>query len=42
MEDLAELLPRILDMDDDRPPLNLHVSYDSSDRIMLNFREDQT
>ena len=42
VEDLAELLPRILDMDDDRPPLNLHVSYDSSDRIMLNFREDQT
>ena len=42
VEDLPELLPLILDMDDDQPPLNVHVSYDASDRIILSFRKDQT
>ena len=40
VEDLPELLPKILDMTDDQPPMNVHVSYDQSDRIRLCFRGD--
>ena len=40
VEDLPELLPRILQMNDDQPPMDAHVSYDKSDRIRLRFRGD--
>lgn len=38
VEDLPQLLPRILQMDVDQPPMNAHVSYDQADRIRLRFR----
>lgn len=38
VEDLLQLLPRILQMSDDQPPMHVHVSYDESDRIKLRFR----
>ena len=38
VEDLPELLPRILKMSDDQPPMYIHASYDDSDRIQLRFR----
>ena len=38
VEDLPQLLPRILRMDDDQPPMNARVSYDQADRIKLRFR----
>ena len=40
VEDLPQLLPRILQMNDDQPPMDVHVSYDKSDRIRLRFRGD--
>ena len=40
VEDLPHVLPRILKMDDTEPPLNVHVSYDSSDQIVLRIRDD--
>jgi 8-oxo-dGTP diphosphatase len=40
VEDLPQLLPKILDVDDDQPPMNVHVSYDDHDRIRLRFRGD--
>ncbi len=40
VEDLPLILPRILQMDDDEPPLNARVSYDSSDQIVLRFRDN--
>ncbi len=40
VEDLPQLLPRILQMDDDQPPMNAHLSYDHADRIRLRFRGD--
>lgn len=40
VEDLPQLLPRILQMNDDQPPMDAHVSYDKSDRIRLRFRGD--
>ena len=39
VEDLPQLLPRILAMSDDQPPLNAHVSYDDDDKIVLRFKE---
>ncbi len=39
VEDLPLLLPRILDMADNDPPLSAHVSYDAQDQIMLKFHE---
>ena len=38
VEDLPQLLPRILQMSDNQPPMQAHVSYDESDRIRLRFR----
>ena len=40
VEDLPQLLPRILQMSDDEPPLHVHVSYDELDRIRLRFRDE--
>ena len=40
VEDLPKLLPRILAMRDDDPPLSVHVSYDESDSIVLNYHGD--
>ena len=40
VEDLPQLLPRILSMVDDAPPLHAHVSYDADDEIQLRFHED--
>lgn len=39
VEDLPQLLPRMLAMRDDDPPLNAHVSYDESDSIALRFHD---
>jgi len=40
VEDLPQLLPRILSMGDHAPPLHAHVSYDEHDRHMLRFCEE--
>lgn len=40
VEDLPQLLPRILAMQDDDPPLSVHVSYDESDSIVLRFHDE--
>ncbi len=40
VEDLPHILPRILDMRADEPPLHVHVSYDAADQIVLRFRDD--
>lgn len=39
VEDLPYLLPRILSMRDDSPPLFVHVSYDENDVIRMRFAE---
>ncbi len=39
VEDLPQLLPRILAMRDDDPPLSVHVSYDEADSLMLRFHD---
>ncbi len=39
VEDLPQLLPRILDMGADEPPLHAHASYDATDRVVLRFRD---
>ncbi len=41
VEDLPELLARIFAMSDDQPPLHAHVSYDSADKILLRFMDDE-
>ena len=40
VEDLPLILPRILDMGADEPPMHVHVCYDESDQIVLRFRDD--
>jgi len=40
VEDLPQLLPRLLQTSDDQPPMHVHVSYDESDRIKLRFRDE--
>lgn len=40
VEDLPQLLPRILAMADDDPPLSVHVGYDESDSIVLRFHDE--
>lgn len=40
VEDLPQLLPRILAMSDDEQPMHVHVSYDDADQIVLRIRED--
>ena len=40
LEDLPQLLPKILQMNDDEPPMNARVSYDKFDRVKLRFRGD--
>ena len=37
VEDLPLILPRILAMGPDEPPLSAHVGYDPSDQIVLRF-----
>ncbi len=39
VEDLPQLLPRILALAADAPPLQSHVSYDAQDMIRLRFWE---
>jgi 8-oxo-dGTP diphosphatase len=39
VEDLPQLLPRILSMDDSSLPLFVHVSYDANDAILMRFSE---
>ena len=39
VEDLPQLLPRILSMQDDSLPLFVHVSYDEADSILMRFAE---
>lgn len=38
VEDLPYLLPRLLDMDEQRQPMYAHVSYDAADVMQLRFR----
>ena len=40
VEDLPRLLPHVLGMRADEPPLFAHVSYDAADQIILRFRND--
>ncbi len=40
VEDLPQLLPRVLAMGDDDPPLSVHVGYDEADRIVLHFHDE--
>lgn len=37
VDDLPEMLPRILAMPDDAPPLFVHLSYDAQDRVRLRI-----
>ena len=39
VEDLPFLIPKVLDMGDNQPPIYAHVSYDDQDEIRLNFKE---
>ncbi|MCI0396585.1 MAG: NUDIX domain-containing protein [Chloroflexi bacterium] len=39
VEDLAWLLPRVLAMPPDAPPLFLHYGYDSADRLVIQSAE---
>lgn len=39
VEDLPYLLPRVLTMPDDAPPMFVHVSYDAQDAIQMRFAE---
>ena len=39
VEDLPQILPRILDMADEEPPLSVHVSYDDDDKLVLSFHD---
>jgi 8-oxo-dGTP diphosphatase len=39
VEDIPYILPRILEMQPDDPPLFVHLSYDDADRIQLRFAE---
>ncbi|PJF39857.1 MAG: NUDIX domain-containing protein [Chloroflexi bacterium] len=40
VEDLPYILPRIFAMEDNTPPLFVHVSYDNNDEIRLKFADD--
>jgi 8-oxo-dGTP diphosphatase len=37
VEDLPEIMPRVLAMPDDAPPYFAHVSYDASDTILIRY-----
>ncbi|HYO88116.1 MAG TPA: hypothetical protein VER79_05675, partial [Candidatus Limnocylindrales bacterium] len=37
VEDIVEILSRVLAMDDNAPPLFAHVSYDAADQIVMRF-----
>lgn len=39
VEDLPIILPRILSLPADAPPLFIHVSYDDHDQILMRFAE---
>ena len=41
VEDLPQLIPRVLAMGADEPPFYAHVSYDAADQIRLRFRESR-
>ena len=41
VEDLPEILPRVLDMPPEAPPLFVHVSYDSEDHIQMRFAQSE-
>ncbi len=40
VEDLPFILPRIMEMSPDTPPLFVHVSYDADDCIRMRFTEN--
>jgi 8-oxo-dGTP diphosphatase len=40
VEDLPEILPRVLALEPGAPPLFVHVGYDETDRIVLRFAGD--
>ena len=39
VEDLPVLLPRVLSLPDDAPPLFAHYSYDENDRLVMRFND---
>ncbi|MCY3574791.1 MAG: NUDIX domain-containing protein [Chloroflexi bacterium] len=40
VDDLPGLLPRLLTMRNDDPPLNVHVSYDETDRVVMRYDDE--
>ncbi len=42
VEDLPQMLPRLLDMADDAPPLYVHVGYEQGDRLCLRIAPECT
>lgn len=40
VEDLPLVIPLILDMNDNQPPMYAHVSYNEDDEIQLRFRDN--
>ncbi len=40
VEDLPRILPRILEMADDDPPLYVHAGYDQQDRLELRIAQE--
>lgn len=41
VDDLPEILPRILDSPHDAAPLFVHVSYDADDRMLMRFANEE-
>lgn len=39
VEDLPQILPRVLNLPEGAPPLFAHVSYDENDRIVIRFAD---
>ncbi len=39
VEDLSVIVPRVLAMQNDDPPLFVHVSYDDADQLQMRFAE---
>jgi len=41
VEDVAQILERLLSTDENAPPWYAHVSYDASDQIVLRFADEE-
>ncbi len=42
VEDLPQILPKILEMADDDPPLYVHAGYDRQDQLQLRIAQEAT